>query len=47
MHEIAFAATAPLQIGIFTARYSERLIDLGAYTDGTAISFTNFQITKI
>lgn len=43
--QVDFAVTAPVQIGLFTASYIERLIDPGAYTEGTAIHFTNFQIS--
>lgn len=43
--QVDFAVTAPVQIGLFTASYIERLIDPGAYPEGTAIHFTNFQIS--
>lgn len=43
--QVDFAVTAPVQIGLFTASYIERLIDPGAYAEGTAIHFTNFQIS--
>ena len=41
--EADFVVTAPVQLGLFTASYIERLIDPGAYPDGTAIHFTNYQ----
>ncbi|MCE7985225.1 MAG: hypothetical protein DYG89_28975 [Caldilinea sp. CFX5] len=45
--QLDFIATAPVQIGLFTASYIERLIDPSAYPDGTAIRFTNFQISQL
>ncbi|MFN8495835.1 MAG: tetratricopeptide repeat protein [Caldilineaceae bacterium] len=44
--KVEFAVTAPVQIGLFTGSYIERLIEPGAFAEGTAIRFECFVLGK-
>lgn len=41
---VTFPVSGPTQVGLFTASYIERLIDPGAYPDGTAIEFVEWRM---